>query len=148
VSTNFRREINLRTLWGGGLTYKVLDKEKYKLKTSLSSEYEQTEFRKNTFNIAEFNQNNYINTLRGTLWVNGKYQLFNKKIIFNHELYFQPSLQQKNNFRWQADLGLELPLWKFLNFNVNYLHTYEKIVIEKQKQEDKMLTFGFILKSY
>ncbi|WP_297800066.1 DUF481 domain-containing protein, partial [uncultured Polaribacter sp.] len=70
------------------------------------------------------------------------------KVIVNHELYFQPSLGHSNNFRWQADIGLELPLWKFLNFKINYLHSRESIVIENQKQEDSMLSFGFTLKSY
>ncbi|MGA1226276.1 MAG: DUF481 domain-containing protein [Tamlana sp.] len=89
-----------------------------------------------------------MNTFRGTIWVNGKYQLFDKKFIINHESYFQPFLEQSENYRWQADIGLELQLWKFLNFKINYLHTFESIVIENQKQEDKILTFGFTLKSY
>jgi putative salt-induced outer membrane protein YdiY len=71
-----------------------------------------------------------------------------EKVILNHELYFQPSLEQSNNFRWQGDIGLELPIWKHLNFKINYRHTFESIVIENQQQEDRILTFGFTLKSY
>ena len=74
--------------------------------------------------------------------------MFKNKVIFTHESYFQPSLEKSNNYRWQADLALELPVWKFLNFKINYLHTFESIVIENQKGEDKFLTFGFTLKSY
>ena len=74
--------------------------------------------------------------------------MFKKKVIVNHEFYFQPSLEQSNNFRWQADAGLELPIWEFLNFKINYLHTFESVVIENQKREDNILTFGFTLKSY
>jgi hypothetical protein len=55
---------------------------------------------------------------------------------------------QSNNFRWQADVSLELPLWNFLNFKINYIHSFENIVIENQKQEDNFLTFGFTLKTY
>jgi hypothetical protein len=58
------------------------------------------------------------------------------------------SSEQSNNFRWQADLGIELPIWKYVNFKINYLHTYESIVIENQKPEDSILSFGFTLKSY
>lgn len=148
ASTNFRRKIDLRYLVGAGVTYQILTHKDHWLKVSLTSEYEYTNFAQALFNRPEFNGNHTINTLRGTIWVNGKYNLFKKKVILSHESYFQPSLTQKNNFRWQADLGLELPIWKFLNFKVNYLHTYESIVIENEVQEDRILSFGFKLKSY
>ena len=148
ISTNFRREIDLRYLLGAGATFQILNKEDNWLKISISSEYEHTDFSKTNFNYSEYDGNKSINTLRGTVWVNGKYHVFKNKMILNHELYFQPSLEESNNFRWQADFGLELPVWKFLNFKINYRHTYESIVIENQKQEDRFLTFGLTIKSY
>ena len=148
ISTNFRREIDLRYLVGAGVTYQVFNKEKSWLKMSLTSEYERTEFSETNFNRSEYDGIASINTFRATIWVNGKYQLFKNKLILTHESYYQPSLERGNNYRWQADLGLELPVWKFLNFKINYLHTFESIVIEGQKQEDQFLTLGFTLKSY
>ncbi|PKG43969.1 DUF481 domain-containing protein [Psychroflexus sp. MES1-P1E] len=148
ISTNFRREIDLRSLVGAGVTYQIVNKKSHWLKLSLSSEYEQTAFGETNFNRSDYDGSESINTFRGTVWVNGKYNLFKKKVILKHELYFQPSLEQSNNFRWQADLALELPLWKFLNFKINYIHTFESIVIENQSQEDRFLTFGFTLKSF
>ena len=148
ASTNFRRDIDLRYLLGAGITVQVLNKEDNWLKFSLTSEYEQTDFGSDDFNRSEFDGSSSINTFRATLWVNGKYQLFKKKAIVTLESYFQPSLEQSSNFRWQADLGLELPVWKFLNFKINYLNTFESVVIADQEQEDRFLTFGFTLKSY
>ena len=148
VSTNFRREIELRYLLGAGATFQILNKKNNWLKLSISSEYEQTNFSKTNFNYSEYDGNNSINTLRGTFWVNGKYHLVKNKVILNHEIYFQPSLEQGNNYRWQADVDLELPISKFISFKINYRHTFESIVIENQKQEDRFLTFGFTLKSY
>ena len=147
-STNFRREIDSRYLVGGGVTYQVINKKDHWLKVALSSEFEHTVFRRAVFNKSEFNGDDTIDTFRFTVWVNGKYHLFKKKVIINHQSFFQPSLGQSKNFRYQADLGLELPVWKFLNFKINYLHTFESIVIEGQEQEDRILTFGFTLKSY
>ena len=118
ASTNFRRDIDLRYLLGTGITVQVLNKEDNWLKFSLTSEYEQTDFGSDDFNRSEFDGSSSINTFRATLWVNGKYQLFKKKAIVTLESYFQPSLEQSSNFRWQADLGLELPVWKFLNFKI------------------------------
>jgi len=152
LSTNFRREIDVRSLFGAGITYQVIDdkKDKHKnwLKMSLTSEYEQTRFKQANFNLTEYNNSTDINTFRSTLWVNGKYNLFKKKMILTHEMYFQPSLEQGNNFRWRADVGVEFPVWNFLNFKINYLRTYESIVIAGQEQEDEFLTLGFTLKSY
>ena len=148
VSTNFRREIDLRYLVGGGFTYQILTHKKHWLKVSLTSEYEYTRFSMTDFNYDEFDNSGTINTLRGTIWINGKYHLFKDKVILSHESYFQPSFRYSNNFRSQADIGVELPIWKFLNFKVNYLHTFESVVIADQKQEDQFLTFGLTLKSY
>ena len=148
ASSNFRRKIDLRSLFGAGLTYKVLDKEKNWLKLSISSEYEQTRFDKTDFNRSAYDDQESIKTFRGTLWVNGEYHLFKKKLVVNHEFYVQPSLEEDDNYRWQADMGLELPVWDFLSFEVNYRHTFESIVIEGQDEEDSILTFGLTLKSY
>jgi hypothetical protein len=148
VTSNFRREIDLRYLIGGGLTYQILKKDDSWLKFSLSSEYEQTNFTEDNFNLPEYDGNRSINTIRSTIWVSGKYYLFDKKLIMSHENYFQPSLENSDNFRWQADIGLELPISKFLNFKINYLHTFESIVIEGQNREDTFLTFGVTLKNY
>ncbi|QBA64617.1 DUF481 domain-containing protein [Muriicola soli] len=147
-STNFRRRIDLRYLVGAGITFKVLDKKKHWLKFSLSSEYERTQFSEANFNRVNYNGDPTINTLRGTIWIYGKYELIKGKLVLSHESYYQPSLQQSDNYRWRSDIGLEMPLWKFLNFKINYLNTYESLVIENQKQEDRILSFGFTLKSY
>ena len=148
VSTNFRREIDLRVLFGAGVTYQMLNKKDSWLKFSLTSEYERTQFKQANFNFSEYDDDSTIATYRATLWVNGSYKLFKNKLVFSHESYFQPSLERSNNYRWFADLKLGIPLFKYLNFNINYLQTYESIVIEGQKQVDRFVTFGFTLKNY
>lgn len=148
ISTNFRREIELRSLLGGGFSYQLMKKESDWLKLSLTTEYEQTRFDQANFNRSEYNGDRSINTFRATLWVNGKYHLFDKRLVLSHESYFQPSLERSDNYRWQADIAVEVPLKKFLNFKINYLQTFESIVIADQEQEDRFLTFGFTLKNY
>lgn len=147
-STNFRRKIDLRYLIGAGVTFQIIDNQKNWLKLSVSSEFEETDFSRARFNRSEYNGNGSISTIRGTIWVGGRYNLFEDKIIATHESYYQPSLEESNNFRWRADIGLELPIWEFLNFNVNYLQIFESIVIANQKRQDRFLTLGFTLKSY
>jgi len=147
-STNFRREIDYRYLTGAGVTLKLFEKENNWLKFALSSEYENTRFDNTDFNIDQYDGSEELSTFRGTIWLNGKHEIFKKKLIFKHEFFYQPSLEESNNYRWQADLALEIPVWKFLDFKINYLHTFESIVVEGQKEEDQFLTFGFTIKSY
>lgn len=148
VSSNFRREIELRSLLGMGVTYQVFKKEDNWLKFAVSSEYENTNFNASDFNRNEYDGSTSIQTFRGTLWANGRYHLFNNKMVFNHESFYQPSLERGNNYRWQIDLGLELPIKKSLSFKVNYIQTYESIVIQGQHEADRFLTFGLSLKNY
>lgn len=147
-STNYRREISLRTLIGAGFTYEWIKNKKSSLKLSLTSEYEYTDFKKTDFNRVQYDGLSSINTFRATLWVNGRYNLFNSNMILTHESYIQPSLEQNNNYRWQADVGLEFPISSKVNFKVNYLQTYESIVIDGQKEEDRFLTFGLGVKNF
>lgn len=147
-STNFRREIDKRVLVGAGASFSIVKAKKHSLKMSLTGEYEETKFRKNDFNKDEFDGLTSIHTFRSTLWLKGRHELFKKKMILTHESYYQPSLEVSRNFRWRTDLGLELPVWKFLNFKVNYLRTFESVVIEGQKREDQFLTVGFTVKNY
>lgn len=152
ASTNFRREIDLRTIYGAGFSYQIINESnndnKDWLKMSLTGEYEHTKFGRANFNEIEYNSSRYINTLRSTFWMSGKYHLFKKKMIFKHEMFFQPSLEETNNFRWRTDMTIAFPVWKHFNFNINYLRTYESIVIAGQQQEDEFLTLGLTIKSY
>lgn len=91
ISTNFRREIDLRYLLGAGVTYQLIKDKDDLLKFSLSSEYEKTTFGSTNFNRVAFNGNEIIQTLRATFWVSGRYSLFKNKMILTHENYYQPS---------------------------------------------------------
>ena len=148
MSTNFRRAIDARYLVGGGATFQVVRRKAQMLKFSLTCEYEATSFDQTRFNRSEFNGKSNINTIRSTLWINGRYELFKKKMVLSHESYFQPSLENSQNYRWRAEVGLEFPVWKFMNFTINFIDTFESIVIESQVQEDRFLTFGLNLKSF
>lgn len=147
ASSNFRRRIDQRYLLGGGVTFQVFKQDDNWLKFSLSSEYEHTDFEVATFNLPEYNGDSTISTFRGTFWINGQYHLLDDKVIFRHESYVQPSWQRWNNFRWRADLSLELPISDYLSFKVNYVHFFENVVIAGQAQDDRVLTFGFTLKN-
>jgi hypothetical protein len=148
VSANYRRAIKLRSLAGGGLTFQVLQKATNWLKLSLTAEHEYTEFRKTDFNRREYDGSSTIRTFRGTVWMNGRHELLNKKIVFRHESYYQPSLSKAGNYRGQVDIGLEFPVSKHISLRAGRLQTFESIVIQGQSQSDRIFTFGVTIKNY
>ncbi len=147
-STNFRREIDLRYIIGAGLSYRVLNEANKSLQISVTTEFEHTEFGNANYNRSQYDGDATLNTYRGTFWMNGRYELVEDKLILMHESFYQPSLQESNNFRWRTNSGIAVPITEFLNITFNYQHTYESIVIAGEKKEDRFVTVGFTIKSY
>jgi hypothetical protein len=144
LTSNFRRKIDFRYFAGLGLGIHLWRKKNHLLKTALSGVYEQSNFTVVNFNKSEYNGQNQINTWRATAWVFGRHFLLNRKLFLHYEAYIQPSLEKNDNFRWQTEIGLDIPIWKGLNFTTNYIYTYESVVAERAKTDDSILTFGLV----
>lgn len=142
ISTNYRREINLRSFEGLGLTYQLLKGQDHVIKLSGSAVYEETKFGRIAFNYDNYNGTDQINLWRGTCYLGGWHYFSNRKARFFYEAYWQPAFNNNNNYRTQADIGLEFMLGKGFAFNTLYSYTHENVVILGQKPEDKILTFG------
>lgn len=142
ISTNFRRKIDFRYFTGLGATYQLVQQKNHVLKIAFSGVYEQSNFRTNTFNETFYNNSFQITTWRFSAWLFGKNHFMNDKLIFHYEAYLQPSLQRKDNFRWQTEIGFDAKIFKNIAFTTNFVYTYESVVAEKLKNEDYMLSFG------
>ncbi len=140
--TNFRRKINFRYFAGLGLGLHILRKPNHLLKTAISGVYEQTNFSQDTYNEMSYNGFSQINTWRGTAWLFGRHFFLKRKLFLHYEAYIQPSLEKSDNFRWQTEIGLDIPIWRGLNFTSNFIYTYESIVADKAKTDDSIITFG------
>lgn len=142
ISTNYRRKINNRYFVGAGATFQLINTKNNVLKLSMSAVYEATKFTSTNYNFAEYNGDKNIHLWRGTIYVSGWNYLLDKHIRLYYDAYWQPALNNSNNYRTQVDAGIDFPIWKGLSFNAIYAFTHENVVIEKVKQEDKILTFG------
>lgn len=146
VSTNFRRNIDFRYFAGAGATWQIIHHKAHTLKLALSAIYEETNFKKTTFNDLAYNGQEKINIWRATAWLFGKHHFAHHKIILHYDAYLQPSFEKSNNLRWQVDAGIDFPIHKNFNFTTNFLYTYEGIVVSGNKQEDSILTFGVVIR--
>ena len=142
ISTNYRRKIDNRYFAGAGVTYQLISTNKNVLKLSVSTVYETTSFKSNTYNYNGYNGDDKISVWRGTIYVGGWNYLLEKHIRLYYDAYWQPAFNNSNNYRTQVDAGVDFQIWKGLSFNALYAFTHENVVIQKVKQEDKILTFG------
>jgi hypothetical protein len=142
VQTNYRRQIDFRWFAGGGVTWQFVQKLRSNMKLSGSMVYEETRFRNNRFNAPVYNGSETIPLWRFTTYLSGWHQLFHQRIRLYYTAYWQPGLDGNKNYRTQLDAGIDFPVWKGLNFTVAYSFTHEEVVVEKVKQDDRILTFG------
>ncbi|MCU0444017.1 MAG: DUF481 domain-containing protein [Microscillaceae bacterium] len=140
--TNFRRKIDFRYFAGLGLGLHILRKPNHLLKTVVSGVYEHTRFNLNIFNEGEYNGSFQINTWRMTAWLFGRHFFAKRKVFLHYEAYIQPSVEKVNNFRWQTEIGVDIPVWRGLNFTSNFIYTFESVVVTQAKSDDSILTFG------
>jgi hypothetical protein len=144
ISTNFRRKIDFRQFSGAGASWQILrGKNGQTVKTALSGVYETSRFSVSQFNEVRLNGNDRIDTWRATAWLFGRHSLLSKTLVLHYEGYFQPSLEDAENIRWQVEAGLDVPLRKGWAFTINWIYTYESIIAQRLQNHDRILTFGF-----
>ncbi|MFN3301083.1 MAG: DUF481 domain-containing protein [Sediminibacterium sp.] len=144
VQTNFRLKIDSRFFTGAGLTYQIIRENNHSLKLSGSVVYEETRFSKILFNESYYNDKNLIAIWRPTLYIAGIHKFSEGKVKFNYSAYWQYGIDQVQNQRLQAEIGLDFKLWKGLSITGQYLFLFEQVVPEKILQKDGILTFGLV----
>jgi len=148
LSGNFRRKINFRWFAGPGLTWQAIRREGHVVKISLAGVYEATDFAGSAYNVPEYDGSARIGTWRATARISGQHRVLAQRLRFFYELYWQPSVEQAENYRWLADAGLELPVWKGLSFNMHFLYTHENVVVAGVRSNDLILTFGMSFRNH
>jgi hypothetical protein len=142
ISTNYRRKIDNRYFAGAGVTWQLINKANHVIKLSASVIYERSAFYTTVFNYTEYNGNKNIKLWRGTFYIGGWSYTAAKHIRLYYDAFYQPALNNKHNYRLQADIGLDFPVWKGLSFTALYTLTHENVVVKNIKQDDRILTFG------
>jgi putative salt-induced outer membrane protein YdiY len=129
------RGINFRWLGGVGVGWHIIRQEKVKLSITNLLLHEGTDFRDETAPD--------IILWRNSTRLKGQYNIL-KRLTFKHWLYFQPSFTAQN-FRWNGIFSLEFPIYKNLQFRINFEDVYESVVPEGRKNADRFLTLGLAL---
>lgn len=130
------RAIELRDLVGGGVGIRFIkNNPNAELSTSIACIYEKTDF------ITK----NDIETIRLSVRLRGSYSVFKGRLKLYHLSFFQPSLTDNKNIRWNGIATIEIPFSKHINIRASIENSYESIVAPNRKNNDFRTTFGIAL---
>jgi hypothetical protein len=136
LETSNLRAIQLRDLVGGGVGIRFIkNNPNADLSTSIACIYEKTDFL----------TKNDVETLRLSLRLRGSYSVFKNRLKLYHLSFFQPSLTDNKNIRWNGIATIEIPFSKHVNIRASIENSYESIVAPNRKNNDFRTTFGIAL---
>lgn len=145
LETNFRRKLDTRIQIGPGVTMVVLKTADHLVKISGTGSYENTSFGRPI--ILENKQlKRHIETWRLTGRIYGEHRFGDDKIMLQYELWIQPSLSDKENYRYHIDQLIKVPLSNRVALRMNANYTYETIVPISIQKSDLYCTIGFSLR--
>jgi hypothetical protein len=130
------RAIELRDLVGGGIGIRFIkNNPNADLSTSIACIYEKTDF------ITK----NDVETMRLSVRLRGSYSVFKGRLKLYHLSFFQPSLTDNKNIRWNGIATIEIPFSKHIHIRASVENSYESIVAPNRKNNDFRTTFGIAL---
>ncbi|TAG01129.1 MAG: DUF481 domain-containing protein [Cytophagia bacterium] len=127
------RGILERILAGGGLGWHIIQKNNFQLSISNAVFFETTNFIRRTD----------FSTWRNSTRLKLKYSLWENRLNFLHYAFYQPSLFDASNIRWNFNIVIEMPIYKGLNFRFSLDNFYESFVVDNRKNNDLTTRFGF-----
>ncbi len=142
VSANFRRKIDRRFFVGAGGTVQLLATRQHRLKVAAGAVYEATRFTASDFNDDTYDGSRTIALWRATAWIGGWHYLPGNRLRLYYDAFYQPAFARARNYRWQADVAVDVPLWRGLVLTALYTYTFEEVVVAKIRQDDSILTVG------
>jgi hypothetical protein len=126
------RGILERYVAGIGIGWQIIRKENFIFSISNAVFYESTNFTRRTD----------FTTWRNSTRVKLKYNLFNNHLRFLHYIFYQPSLEDFSNVRWNINNVIEIPVYSNLNFRISLDNFYESLVVDNRKNNDLTFRIG------
>lgn len=142
LSTNFRRRLAFRYFTGAGITGQPIQRPRHVLKLSAGLMYETSRFSEGTFNREEYSGNKEIKLARATLYMSGRHYLSGKTLRLYYDLYFQPSLSDRHNYRIHVNVGTDVRIGKGFSLTALYVFSHENVVVQGVQSGDALLTLG------
>jgi hypothetical protein len=149
LQNSTRQRIEFRYQAGVGVTYGLIRQTNHHLKISTTITHEKTRYDGEIFFQDPKNlTKNIVDNWRSTFRLLGEHKLFKGKIRAHYETWYQPALDDRNNWRYFLNAALELPISKHISFRSSLIYSHDNIVLTNIKRDDKIVTFGLSNSKY
>lgn len=135
---NFQRRVDLRWQAGAGAKWTFWEDSLNTVSLSPAVLFDAT-----TYDPAA--KLDDVRTARGSVRLKGKHLLLNSALVFSHLSFFEPSLSNGDDYRWNTLLILDIPVSKVVSLRTSFNSTFENIVAEGKKKNDSKFLFGLKL---
>lgn len=138
-----RLGIKFRHQAGLGVTYRVMQAMGQTVKVSATVTQEETRYNGSDFAIEPANLNgDEVITWRATIRLFASHELIGNRVVFHYETWYQPALDDSNNWRYYLNASMDVPFSKHFSFRAAVLYSHEQVVLTTIKRDDKIVTFG------
>lgn len=144
MESNFRRQYPFRYQVGPGASWSFAPGAKL----SLTATFEQTWFNGTAYSDQTYDGSDQISAFRLTARVFGQHRLAAGRMRLRYEAWFQPSVEDWENYRIHGEVSAELPLGKRISFRTAWQYNYETVVLETIKNQDTFWVFGLTVGNY
>jgi hypothetical protein len=144
-----RQQIQFRYQAGVGLTCTIINNQTHLVKASATLSKENTRYNGTSFAVEPENlTGNEVENYRATVRLFGHHSVFENKLKLQYETWYQPTFGDAENWRYQLNASVEVPLSKLISFRSSLIYAHENIVLSSIKRDDKILTFGLTLSNF
>ncbi len=146
IESHFRKQIDLRYQIGPGISWNVWEKPEHLIKLSLTGTYEVSDFDGSDFQIIGNQNSSVISTWRLTGRIYASHHLLQRKLNMMWEIWYQPSIESIDNYRYNIHTLWQVPISKSLYFFLRLDYSYEHVALVRISQDDLIWTVGFNFK--
>ena len=143
---SFLRKIDYRYSAGLTIVANLMNKSNQSIKLGVGYNHEFTQYILDAFK-PPIDGNLYYSRNLNQVYVRlkGVNHFFKNSLVFSYDFFYQPNLQNLNDYRWTLISNLDFPLNKNLSFRISDISSYENFVATKVSRENFRLTYGINL---
>lgn len=142
IEQYFIKRIDLHTQFGLGTRYTILQNNRAFVQLGLMGSYSDKKYVGANFTDFDNDGNSTIQGVFISPILNSKISIIPKRIYFDFLGWFQQDISETQNWRFNLESSLLIPLYKGLNMKFSFNNFYEHINIEGTKANDIFLTYG------
>jgi hypothetical protein len=131
---------------GAGISFLFEKQALHTFRLSTNLMYEMTTFTADNVSLIGNLSDKQRKIWRITGFLNAQHRFLKDNLHLNYEIWFQPTINNFNDFRGQIDLNLDNRLSKSLFLRMKLFYFYESVLPSNLKNGDLRASFGFVFK--